>query len=478
MTWTRSVARITVGGRRGTGALISGSGLVLTAFHVVADLDASLQQQEPQWFTEDIEAEFGDPKQGTPWKRGNGTAKRTEHFSISNDWVVLQLDAGSNEAEPLPIMKPDPQRTAFKTFGFPKYVPVDGTELSGTIGALGPRTVQLTVGQLPVGQDMRGISGAPCLVDGHIVGIVQQQLANENNKSIAAVLFMLPIDVAMAGHAIVPWEDGTKLMFQDLVEANLPADDKVLDVAGDRLGLAQGTRTRTFVARRLLVSGLYGASDALKDLLEPSKRTRRVLDCVGAMSIHGDAAQQLRDALAASKTPWVQIEKRLVHWWCLRRAFDSNPELEFKRVVVIRLRPGTEEQPLTSDAPTPEAAVVREIARELETKLTDLGVTPQRIRAMLSTQTNLSADVTASRRFWLILVGDLRLNLESSLRKRLPNAQVVLGTVDRATARPEVLSSVAPIFPVLAKQTERDVVDAWWASTETLELAPEPGDDD
>src|SRR5688500_4679417 len=102
MTWKRAVARITVGGEagsRGTGALVSDTGLVLTAFHVVADHAKSLKTRKAEYFAGPILVVFGDPKDKNTWTSGDGSAERTSYFSIDDDWILLQLGGGPVKLE-------------------------------------------------------------------------------------------------------------------------------------------------------------------------------------------------------------------------------------------------------------------------------------------------------------------------------------------------------------------------------------------
>jgi hypothetical protein len=251
MTWTKAIARITVGGEggyRGTGALISDGrdgGLVLTAFHVIKMAFGGLP----------IRVVFGDPKNET-WTCGDGTAT-CERYSVDDDWALLRLCTGELQARALPLAKATALHTAFKTFGFPEHERDVGGEYQGTLGAFGPKKIELRVANLPLGADMRGISGAPCIVNGEIVGIILQSLTDEREQATKASFYMLPIERAIASYAgLLDWNDGRKVPFEREVETRRPEDEAAIDWIGGRQGLAQEGRARHQVSRWARMNGV------------------------------------------------------------------------------------------------------------------------------------------------------------------------------------------------------------------------------
>src|SRR5262249_35747814 len=143
--------------------------------------------------------------------------------SIEDDWALLRLSPGDIRVDPLPLAKATAV-AAFDTFGFPRIESKDGGQYKGTLGALAARKIELMVDNLPVGAQMAGISGALCIVNGEIVGITQQALANEADEAIKASLYMLPVERAIATFpGLIPsWDDGTDIAFQPRVERSLP----------------------------------------------------------------------------------------------------------------------------------------------------------------------------------------------------------------------------------------------------------------
>src|SRR5215471_14136795 len=132
--WVSAVALIKVANYRGTGFLVSADGLVLTAFHVVADRQASIEARKPQFYPGPITVRFGDGNNKT-WDGGVATVVENR-FSMMDDWVLLKVAPQRIEAEPVAVAQltePREQR-AFTTFGFPKLDSENGGVYAGTIG--------------------------------------------------------------------------------------------------------------------------------------------------------------------------------------------------------------------------------------------------------------------------------------------------------------------------------------------------------
>src|SRR5829696_4897910 len=133
--WTRAIARISVGGFRGTGFLVSDDGLILTALHVIGKMKETQLLQH----ADTIEVRFGDGKKATSSPRE--ARLEGKNYSPTDDWALLRLaPPGANdqpfELTPLPLARLTGQREGrgFRTFGFPKLEAEDGGEYTGSFG--------------------------------------------------------------------------------------------------------------------------------------------------------------------------------------------------------------------------------------------------------------------------------------------------------------------------------------------------------
>jgi hypothetical protein len=502
MTWTQAIARITVGGFRGTGALISDGpdgGLVLTAFHVIADHTKSLRDKKAAFHELPIRVVFGDPKNGETWVCGNGTAECKQRYSIDDDWALLHLPPGDLKAKAFPLARASTESTAWKTFGFPDHEKESGGEYQGTLGALGPRKVELLAHDLPLGTDMGGISGAPCIVKGEIVGIILQFLADDHGRAAKGSFYMLPIERAIASYAgLLDWNDGRKVPFEREVETRLPDDSAVLHWIGERLGLAEERRARRQVARCMLAKNVECVAQALGGVpLDPIERAGPILDYVGAMALHPDAVERLREASSAPPaasesvpTPLLTSEAKRIHLWYLWRAFkgqnDERPnagavDVTSNRIVMVRARNGDEELPPADHAAPADqerdqavAAIIARVRAVFEKRR--LG--PSIIKGMLSSDPNQTEVQTRQRRFWLILVGERRPDVVAALRARLRNAQIIIGLADVPELPDEHRGRIITVFPLMDIQEQQDLLEAWESAARDLNVPVEPEEDD
>ncbi|MEM9557491.1 MAG: serine protease [Acidobacteriota bacterium] len=190
-----SIARLTstfAGGRRTRGtAFLVAPGLALTACHLVAESeDGSLSSAE------EITLLFG---------RETVSARlRLDLCDPDLDWAVLECDA--SERRPfLPTGSiedhaPDASTAAWSTFGYPASNPVDGLAVAGTVRSLealvrGAPAYQLFADEAAAGggAPMAGLSGAPVLVDGVVVGLIRYGLADTERNTRAGTLFACPM---------------------------------------------------------------------------------------------------------------------------------------------------------------------------------------------------------------------------------------------------------------------------------------------
>ena len=187
----RAITRIdvAVGGRtvsRGTGTLVTDS-LVLTALHVVAD--RTTDPVVP--YNGTITLTF--PSHATP------ASIYGTYVDADGDWALLECDEPPPGVKPAPLAELSTSGGQFQTYGFPDAQPLDGMVQTGTVenyrGTLFDQSaMQLFSKQAAGGEGapVKGLSGAPVIVDNAVVGVLRFALMQQG-KAVAGTLYACPI---------------------------------------------------------------------------------------------------------------------------------------------------------------------------------------------------------------------------------------------------------------------------------------------
>jgi len=164
-----------------------GKNLVLTALHVVADRKAS----PVSFYGGSIQVRF-------PSQVATGIVVEGM-WDARADWVLIQC-TDSIRADPIPLgeLLPGEHDIDWETFGFPDAKP-DGMRLTGKVrdpaGTYqGTIAIQLYSDEAAAGNGtpVSGLSGAPCIVDDAVVGLIRSSLLDEA-RNVAGTLFACPI---------------------------------------------------------------------------------------------------------------------------------------------------------------------------------------------------------------------------------------------------------------------------------------------
>lgn len=173
---------------RGTGFLIR-RGVMLTALHVVADCDRNTVTFLPGPMTLRVAVltatgrfDFHDIEQMAPAPIA---------WDPDEDWVLLEVPINLKAAV-LPL-SPGKALTAgaqWASYGFPDASPDDGCALGGQLRTKAAAFRDIQVLQLfsmeaaaGNGMPVRGISGAPVVIDGCVIGLVRRGLINQERLS-------------------------------------------------------------------------------------------------------------------------------------------------------------------------------------------------------------------------------------------------------------------------------------------------------
>lgn len=157
----RAICHVQFGNSRGTGFLVAPDA-VLTAAHVVKSADGKGH------YAGDIKLTFGGAKRVVV----EGARVDATQFDLANDWALIRLPQATRlEATPLQGFRvPADASPSWETFGYSKRAKKAGKAYGGHVVTAPPGKFQVRITSTK--DHVAGLSGSPCLVDGHVVGIV------------------------------------------------------------------------------------------------------------------------------------------------------------------------------------------------------------------------------------------------------------------------------------------------------------------
>jgi len=190
MDWIRAVARITLGdGSHGTGFLISSDGLVLTAFHVVAYRDKSLEKLAPVWRPGPYEVTFGDPNTpATQWTTGPAKLY-LDRYGIDDDWAMLEIAKPPGDVVPLQLADYELPRAdnRFSTFGFPTVKAAIGGVYHGTVLNWQAQLAELDAANLEADASVRSLASSSVIASrSAVANSVRYSALGERQRRVGA----------------------------------------------------------------------------------------------------------------------------------------------------------------------------------------------------------------------------------------------------------------------------------------------------
>jgi hypothetical protein len=259
------IVRFEVGGIFGTGFVVrvapssadpgSATVDVLTAFHVLADYKRSLAAQAPIWHAPMAQIRF---------QKAEALEVRLDNplHDIDADWALVRVTGKVPAAvKPMRLAGLEERTTprAWSTYGYNDAQREGGGSHSGQIEGLNADgEIELFSKQAAAGQGgfVSGCSGAPCVFEGHVVGIILEALQDGKQRAVHGGVYALPIEsVAKAcGLTLAP----VRSEFSADVEAALAgvSGDMLLNLATalDVPHTESEPGLRTWIGRALLAA--------------------------------------------------------------------------------------------------------------------------------------------------------------------------------------------------------------------------------
>jgi hypothetical protein len=304
-----ATAQIKAGASRGTGFLVTVDGWVLTALHVIADLQASRSQNQLVPHANQFDLRFGDPRANGQLIPAVGKIAGAQ-FDLKQDWVLFRCEPPPAGVAPLPLAKliDDGNPIRWSSWGFAGTDPENGTWYQGETTSIGQNDIlELYSPEAAGGRGglISGLSGAPLVAGGQVIGLVQTALLEkdeaERKRSVEGKLFARRLDpIVAATNGRLSWtDDGLPIPFEADIDTLLdkigPAKRQEIATTLLKQGFAADERIKRNIARALTIVPFARASEALSALpqLWPQEAVS-LLRIAAALSLHPRAIEVVK----------------------------------------------------------------------------------------------------------------------------------------------------------------------------------------
>lgn len=364
----------------------------------------------------------------------------------THDWAMLSIQAPEDVA-PLVLYRPSTtsEMVRWCTIGYPNLTEHKRAGLHGMVRVADLEELDLHCAELPNAGPSSladGLSGAPCLIDGGVAGIISDamQLSKKNPTNPTAGLFALPSKI-IAEESGLTLTNGTELPYELFFTGIIqPWPEALRQIAA---GIAKLDRSVVYppniIARRMINEGLEITGNVLRGLKRPSNETEPLIDLASTLWISGQAAAHLDEVLGHYKTALLVTDSELSTRHHLWRAFacrnDSYPTWDCVHIGAIH-----------DD--------IDEIIADVETKLGELfGDIPSAAVARI-----IESGDGAGRLVTAFLHGAPREDLTQKLKSKWAKLRIVY-FID-ATVSPDRSLTVEVIMPKHDRTEEEQAANA------------------
>jgi hypothetical protein len=318
-----------------------------------------------------------------------------------------------------------------------------GGDFDGPITSWETRIARLR-SDAATGVKMRGISGAPCVVGGDAVALIDSASLDDELCQGGVLLAIQVREIAAAAGGRLPFSQPVDVPFERLVRTLLPKDDP--DALRDAAKLL-GIPDRPFhgdVARGVILAGVELAAQVLWAMAVSAPDRQQVIDMVAAAQLHHEAVDRLVEAARTSRPGVLRATaEETCNWYGLRArhklTLGSSPtarpgraaSLWGKRLLHVNVAGLEESAPPAAPGTDPVATAANQLIALIRQAATRQWVQPRPVQDALAGK--LGAP------FCVALHGEHRVPVVEALRARLPNAHflmvcpddVVVGDADR-----------------------------------------------
>jgi hypothetical protein len=303
---------------RGTGFVVriqrdeSGTDVieVLTALHVIADVNTSRKTGKPVWWgaTANLQSRAG--------ATAVAFSDAILHHSIAEDWALLRFEVRPPHtltALSLTVLDDRTGHRHWRAFGYTAVSPVKGEPLTGHVTLAEPGLIHLYCDQAAAGSggQVSGCSGAPCVVEGHVVGLIGEALQLQKDRlSIHGAMYAYPI-------AAIAEACGLPLLSSDPLLAKARIFQQAAAIRARLLPFEALTLPIHARARRVALMDVF--------VLPKVVVARPASDAPPYVHDGETEGEALAPVLADAANPWVFVcggpgsgKSTLARWICLR----------------------------------------------------------------------------------------------------------------------------------------------------------------
>lgn len=340
------IVRIQAGDSRGTGFVVRveravpklGSVEILTALHVVADLDKSYDGQPPTWHDGgNATVRFKDGREV------NLVLDDQTKHCVKDDWALLRFEGAVPSgvvALDLACLERRNHARSWSTFGYGDAQPETGEPHTGKVVLDDVDFIHLYDDQAAAGTGgfLAGFSGAPCVCEGHVVGILIDALKKKGGKSAHGAVYALPIQkvVDACGLKLLP----AQVPFEVEVDAALShVNGESLAKLADELGVPRmedETARRLWTARAVLAKDNATVCNALARcgclMTMPEGAAMAVAEMALARAVHEEGARALQRCFKDGTPRGVATvaSEKVTARLMLARALETHQEMDYR----------------------------------------------------------------------------------------------------------------------------------------------------
>lgn len=392
----------------GTGFLVAiegGVGKVLTARHVVANR-ANVQVR--------FDKAGGQILTATAVKLG-----------VQCDCAVLS-GAAPDGVRPLALHQPPNTTDAvtWRTVGYPRLIGFTRGGFGGAVRVVDREELDLHCVELPAGTARNmgdGLSGAPCLIDGAVVGVITDVL--RVGQGIATGTVVALSSKSIAAEAGLVLGDGTALPWEGIFTGIVDGWSKGLQREAARIALLDEAESYSpiTIARRMINDGIETTAKVLDGLARTDAEKELLLGLASMLWVPGEAAMHLDEAIGENRPALLTTEA------------DWSAEHHLLRAFACR----------NAGAPIWKCVHIGAIYRDVADVIDDVEA---QLGDRLEISINLvSKAVTARRPVTVFLYGPPRDDLTAALKQRWRDVRVVYLTA--ASVSPGAAPTVQLITP-------------------------------